>query len=135
MLYSIKEAASKTGLSEHTLRYYDKEQMLPYLERTPSGIRRFSDRDIEWISFLNCLKNTGMSIQQIKHYTELCKKGDETLRQRLAIFIEQRETVLAQLCELEHNLEVVDYKIQFYKEECVAYEKRVQEIQESAQVK
>ena len=122
MSYTIKQAAVMSGLSEYTLRYYDKEGLLPSLGRTKSGNRCFDDRDIEWISFVNCLKGTGMSIKQIKKYTELCKQGDETLHERLQIFLDQRENVLAMIQELNRNLEKVNHKIKIYTDECAVYD-------------
>ncbi len=122
MHYSIKQAARMTGLSEHTLRYYDKENILPYLERTQSGTRRFSDRDIEWIEFLNCLKKTGMSIENIKQYTDLCQQGDETLAERLEIFKAQRLAIEEKIAELNESLQVVKAKISRYSEAYAAYQ-------------
>lgn len=121
MSYTIKEVTQKTGLTEHTLRFYDKEGLLPFLTRKENGVRCFEDKDLEWLSVINCLKCTGMPIKQIKEYTELYIRGDETLPRRLAIFLEQRENMLKQIEELNRHLDKVNCKIKKYTDECQAY--------------
>ena len=124
MSYTIKEAAGKTGLTEHTLRYYDKQGLFPFLTRSEGGIRCFEDRDLEWLSMITCLKATGMPIKRIKEYTELCMRGEDTLQQRLDIFLKQRENMLNQIEELNRHLDKVNNKIRKYTEECAAYHQK-----------
>lgn len=114
--YTIKQAAEKTGLSEHTLRYYDREGLLPLLKRSESGIRRFSDNDVEWIGLICCLKNSGMSIEKIKEFMILCLKGNETCEERRELLLMQKEHILKQMEELEKSLGTINYKINHYKE-------------------
>ncbi len=116
MTYSMKQAVEKTGLSEHTLRYYDREGLLPLLKRTSSNIRRFSDDDIEWIRLICCLKNSGMPIGQIKAFMQLCLQGEDTAEERKALLLEHRRRIEEQMQVLEHSLEIVDCKIEHYKE-------------------
>lgn len=116
MRYTIKEAAQKTGLSVYTLRYYDKEGLLPLLKRTESGIRSFSDRDIEWIQLICCLKSSGMSIERMKEFMHLCLEGDKTCEQRKEILMEHKQYIAEQMHELQKSLWTIDYKIEHYKE-------------------
>ena len=120
MGYTISQAAEKMNLTAHTLRYYEKEGLLPFVERTESGIRFFKDSDLEWLSVICCLKGTGMSIKKIKEYIDLSLEGDSTLEERRQIFIRQRESVLEQIGEMQKHLAKLDYKIQFYDQACAA---------------
>nr|WP_319488837.1 MerR family transcriptional regulator [uncultured Caproiciproducens sp.] len=125
MEYSITQAAEKMNLTAHTLRYYEKEGLLPFVERTESGIRIFTDSDLEWLSLICCLKGTGMSIKKIKEYIDLCLEGDRTLEDRRQIFIKQRESVLQQIQEMQKHLAKVNYKIQFYDQACAVYQNKM----------
>lgn len=89
MAYTIGQAAQKANLSPSTLRYYDKEGLLPFLLRSENGIRMFTDTDLEILTIIDCLKKTGMSIKEIKHFMELASQGDSTISERLAL-IQQR---------------------------------------------
>ena len=115
-MYTIKEVSDRTGLSIYTLRYYDKEGLLPLIKRTPSGIRKFSDNDIAWIGLICCLKNSGMSIDHVKKFMNLCLKGEETAENRKEMLLEHKEHILQQMNELQNSLSTVNYKINHYKE-------------------
>ena len=95
MTYSIKEVAEKTGLSIATLRYYDKEGLLPFVDKKPNGTRVFKDEDFQGLNIITCMKKSGMSIKEIKEYVDLCNKGDATLEDRLQIFYNLKECVTA----------------------------------------
>lgn len=114
--YSIKQVAEKTGLSDHTIRFYDREGLLPLLKRSESGIRRFSDNDIDWINLICCLKNSGMSIEKMKEFMILCLKGNETCEQRRELLLTHKSHIIKQMEELQKSLWTVDYKIEHYKE-------------------
>lgn len=118
MGYSIAEVAEKTNLTPHTLRYYEKEGLLPFVDRSDTGNRDFKDKDMEWLELICCLKNTGMSIKQIKEVIALCLKGDDTLEIRREIFISHREEVLSQIEELHKNLDKINCKINYYDSIC-----------------
>ncbi len=115
-MYTIKEVSDRTGLSIYTLRYYDKEGLLPLIKRTSSGIRKFSDNDIAWIGLICCLKNSGMSIDNVKKFMNLCLKGEETAENRKEMLLEHKEHILQQMNELQNSLSTVNYKINHYKE-------------------
>ncbi len=116
MDYTIKQVSEKTGLSIFTLRYYDKEGLLPLVKRSKSGIRKFTDNDIEWIGLICCLKNSGMSILQIKEFMNLCLKGNETVETRKEILLKHKGYILAQMEQLNNSLNTINYKIDHYKE-------------------
>jgi len=118
MGYSIAEVAEKTHLTPHTLRYYEKEGLLPFVDRSDSGNRDFKDKDLEWLELICCLKNTGMPIKQIKEYIQLCLKGDNTIDVRREIFITHREEVINQIAELQKNLDKINFKISLYDNAC-----------------
>ena len=118
MGYSIAEVAEKTHLTAHTLRYYEKEGLLPFIDRSDSGNRDFKDKDLEWLELICCLKNTGMPIKQIKEVIGLCLKGDDTLDVRKEIFITHREEVINQMAELQKNLDKINCKINYYDSTC-----------------
>lgn len=114
MGYSIGKAAEITGMSAFTLRYYEKEGLLPFVERTSSGTRCFKESDFEWLSLIQCLKNTGMSIKDIKEFVGWCMEGEETLEKRLAMFLAQKKEVEARMTEFQSYLGKLDWKIKFY---------------------
>lgn len=113
MSYTISEAAEKTGLPPSTIRFYDKEGLLPNIKRK-NGIRVFEDMDLRLMGLLTCLKNTGMPIKRIRDYVELTSKGDDTLRERYEIIKAQRQFVLAQIEQLQYYLEELDFKDWYY---------------------
>jgi DNA-binding transcriptional MerR regulator len=116
MLYTIKQTAAKTGLTDHAIRYYDREGLLPLLERTDSGIRKFSDADIDWLGLICCLKNSGMPINKIKEFMNLCLQGETTCEERKSILLEHKEHILQQMELLQDSLSTVNYKLEHYKE-------------------
>ena len=113
MSFSISEAAEKTGLPPSTIRYYDKEGLLPNIKRK-NGIRVFEDQDLRLMGLLTCLKNTGMPIKRIRDYVELTSKGDDTLQERYEIIKAQRQFVLDQIEQLQYYLEELDFKDWYY---------------------
>lgn len=114
MPYTIGEAAARMHLSAPTLRYYDKEGLLPFVDRSESGIRVFKESDFEWLRLIECLKATGMPIRDIKQFIDWCLEGDATLPQRRDMFYERRRAVLKQMETLQATLDVIDYKCWYY---------------------
>ena len=97
MVYTVGEMAKRMGVAASTLRYYDKEGLLPFVERSPGGIRLFRETDVEWLNVIGCLKSAGMSISDIREYIRLAMQGDGTIDQRLALFKRQREALIRQM--------------------------------------
>ncbi|MDD6373505.1 MAG: MerR family transcriptional regulator [Bifidobacteriaceae bacterium] len=112
--YTIGQMAEKMGVATSTLRYYDKEGLLPFVERTPGGARIFCDSDMEMLNVIGCLKAGGMPIKDIKKYVDLCGEGDSTIGARLDLIRKQREHVVEEIAELRKSLDVLDYKLWFY---------------------
>ena len=83
MGYSIGQVSQKMGLTAHTLRYYEKEGLLPFVKKNGAGLRVFSDNDLGWLELIECLKGTGMTLKGIKQYIDWFQEGDSTLKQRL----------------------------------------------------
>ncbi|CDQ39949.1 MULTISPECIES: MerR family transcriptional regulator [Virgibacillus] len=113
--YSISEVAKELNLTVYTLRYYDKEGLLPFVERTASGTRAFKESDIDALKVIECLKATGMPIKEIKNFIDWCSEGDSTLRQRFDMFMERKATVESQLEELNKTMELIKHKCWYYK--------------------
>lgn len=116
MNYSINEVAAKFGLSAHTLRFYDKEGLLPFITRTKSGNRTFTEMDLDWVALICCLKDTGMPIKEIKLYSDWCKAGRGTIDERKKMLADHRIEVLKQIEELNKNLELIDKKLDWYED-------------------
>ena len=114
MIYTVGEMAQKLGVPASTLRYYDKEGLLPFVERSSGGIRMFRENDFEWLQVIRCMKKAGMSIKDIRQYIELAMQGDDTIDIRLEMFQHQREVLTQQIQQLQHTLETVEYKCWFY---------------------
>lgn len=114
MEYTIGEAAEQLGITASALRYYDKEGLLPFVQRSAGGIRVFGDSDFEWLRVIDCMKKAGMSIKEIRRYVELALQGDNTIELRLEMFRKQRERLQKQLEELNHTMDMVEYKCWYY---------------------
>ncbi len=118
MTYSIGEVAELFNLSIHTLRYYEKEGVLPFVKRSASGTRQFDDASIKGLKIVECLKKSGMPLKDIKQFMDWCQVGDSSLSQRRDMFMERRETVKKQMAELQAVMDVIDYKFWYYDTAC-----------------
>lgn len=114
MSYTIQQVANMTGIPATTLRYYDKEGLLPFLERRSSGYREFSDIDLASLQIVQCLKATGMSVAEMKQFSDWVRGGDATLKERLDMFMRRKEAVERQIEELQRSLAVINYKCDYY---------------------
>ena len=114
---AISEVAEATGLSTHTLRYYERAGlMLTPVDRASSSHRRYTAADVGWVEFLTKLRSTGMPIAVVAEYAELVRRGDVTTADRLELLQRHRITVLAQLEEVSKSLTAIDTKIAIYEE-------------------
>ena len=102
------------GLTTHTLRWYEQEGLVAPVGRDSVGRRRYTDEDLGWLDLLTKLRRTGMPVRDMRRYAELAREGDHTLAERLRLFREHRERVLARITELQADLEVLNYKIDIY---------------------
>ena len=114
MFYTIGEMAQRLNVAPSTLRYYDKEGLLPFLERCSGGMRMFKDEDVEWLQMLGCLKKAGMPLREIRSFLDWSRQGDATISHRLELLEKQRQSVLEQQKQLEDTLLMLDYKRWYY---------------------
>ena len=114
MFYTVGEMAKLLGVAPSTLRYYDQEGLLPFVERSNSGIRVFKDADYEWLQVIECLKKTGMPLKDIREFIHMSMQGDETIEQRLELIVRQQTAVRKQMEELQQTLETLDFKRWYY---------------------
>jgi len=112
---SVSDAASRAGVSIHTLHYYEREGLLR-VARTESGHRRYSSGDLEWIGILTCLRETGMPIRTMREFATLVQQNASNIPERVRILEAHRLRVLEHLKSLQHNLEHVEGKIGHYRE-------------------
>jgi DNA-binding transcriptional MerR regulator len=120
MTYSIGQVAEKTGLTTYTLRYYDREGLMPFVKRNQAGRREFTDANLDFIDLITCLKDTGMQLAEIRHFVELAMQGDATLETRLSIFKRQQQAVCNQIKQAKQHLAKLDYKVRYYTAACDA---------------
>ena len=113
---TIQQVAAATGLSVHTLRYYERCDLIAPIQRATNGHRRYSAQDIRWIQFLTKLRMTGMPIRQSQQYATLLRQQPDAVQARRALLEAHRQTVVEHLQALQENLAVIDWKIQHYKE-------------------
>ena len=114
---SISDAARATGVSAHTLRYYERAGlMLDRVERAASSHRRYTDDEIRWVVLLTKLRSTGMPIRRMREYADLVRAGDGNEAERLALLESHRIAVRSQLEAMERNLAAIDHKIEIYRE-------------------
>lgn len=116
MSYTIKEISEMLNIPATTLRYYEKEGLLPDVERKASGYRVYSEDDLATLKVIECLKKTGMPIKDIREYSQLAAQGDSTLSIRYNMILERRSAVQQQMAELQETLDFVEYKCKYYEE-------------------
>lgn len=121
-MYSIQDVSKKTGLSAHTLRYYEKEGLITGVERSRGGFRQYTDEDLEALGLVCCLKNTGMSLQEILRFVQLTREGDHTLEERVELLRKHRENVIQRMAEMQKYLDKVTWKLNFFSEKLKAWE-------------
>lgn len=108
------EMSERTGVPIDTLRYYEKEGLLQNVARASSGHRRYSNDDLLWVEVLRCLRETGMTIEQLRTYCDLGSQGEHTQQERRGILVEHRAAVETQIREREEALRLIDHKLSFY---------------------
>lgn len=115
--YSVGEVSEQTGLTTHTLRWYEQVGLLDPVDRDTAGRRRYVTGDLDRLRFLIKLRSTGMPVRDMVRYVELARCGPATVDARLAILVEHRERVLAQIAALTDDLKIIEYKIDIYSNE------------------
>ncbi len=113
-MYSMKEACKLTNMSYESLKFYCNEGLVPNVKRNSRNYRVFDDHDIKWIQSLNCLKNCGMSIAEMKEYLALCLEGEVSIPKRKVILANKKEALLKSIVRLQEAVEYIDWKQNFY---------------------
>lgn len=113
-MYSMKEACTLTGMTYENLKFYCNEGLVPNVKRDSHNYRMFDENDIKWINSLNCLKNCGMSIAEMKEYLALCLKGEASIPQRKLILADKKEALLQSIADLQKSVDYIDWKQSFY---------------------
>jgi DNA-binding transcriptional MerR regulator len=112
--YTIQQVAEMTGVSAHTLRYYEKIGLLERVGRHDNGHRRYVEEDLGWINFLKLLRATGMPIQQMQQFMEYAREGDSTIPDRIEVLTEHRRELSQHIAELQDHMAHLDNKIAYY---------------------
>ncbi|MFJ4789631.1 MerR family transcriptional regulator [Streptomyces sp. NPDC088794] len=112
--YTISEVVAFTGLTAHTLRWYERIGLMPHVDRSHTGQRRYSNRDLDWLDLVGKLRLTGMPVADMVRYAELVREGDHTFGDRFELLEATRRDVVARIAELQDTLAVLDRKISFY---------------------
>lgn len=112
--YTISEVVAFTGLTAHTLRWYERIGLMSHVDRSHTGQRRFCNRDLDWLAFVGKLRLTGMPVAGMVRYAELVREGEHTFDERQELLEQTRRDVIGRIAELQDTLAVLDYKIDFY---------------------
>ncbi len=132
-MYSIQEVCNRTGLTAHTLRYYEKEGLLNHVERSAGGFRQYSDEDLEWLGLICCLKNTGMPLQEIARFVQLAHEGDQTLEERVELLKNHRAQLILRMEEMQKYLDKITWKVNFFSGKLKEYQEQALDHQEQQQ--
>lgn len=115
-MYTIKEVSKLMDVSEHTLRFWAKSGFFPSITRNQNNVRIFSEHDLGWVKIVKCLRQVGTENKAIKRYIDLCMIGDSTISERYEIIKSTKRNALKQMEELKKQLEILDYKENYYEE-------------------
>ncbi|MEV0599578.1 MerR family transcriptional regulator [Streptomyces sp. NPDC050315] len=124
--YTISEVVGLTGLSAHTLRWYERIGLMPHVDRTHTGQRRFTNRDLDWLDLVGKLRLTGMPVADMVRYAEMVREGPATFAARERLLTAHREDVRQRIAELRDTLDVLDYKIDLYADARLASERELE---------
>ena len=113
-MYTMKDVCRETGMAYETLKFYCNEGLTPNVKRNQNNYHVFDDRDVAWIKSLSCLKNCGMSIQEMREYIDLCLKGAASIPERKVTLAQKREELLIKMAEIQGSIDYIDNKQLFY---------------------
>ncbi|MDO5292534.1 MAG: MerR family transcriptional regulator [bacterium] len=114
-MYTVKEISEITGISSHTIRFYDNEGLFPFTKRSKTNVRLFPEEYLEWIHFIHCLRDTGMPLAEIKTYIALAKEGDSTSKERYNMILKQKEKAEQDVINMQKRVALLDKKLDYYK--------------------
>jgi len=109
------QMADRTGVNIDTLRYYEREGLLNSVNRSTSGHRRYSVDDVLWVEVLRCLRDTDMSIEQLRQYCALGAQGDHTQPERMELLVQHKQSVVEKIAAMQESIALINHKIDFYK--------------------
>ena len=113
---TIAEVSKKYNLTQDTIRYYEKEGLIPTIPRTESGIRNFDEESCNWIEFIKCMRNAGLEIEVLKEYVKLFREGKSTVTKRKELLQKQRKKLLEKQKNINETIDRLNYKIKLYDE-------------------
>ncbi|MCC0632100.1 MULTISPECIES: MerR family transcriptional regulator [unclassified Clostridioides] len=128
---TISEVSKKYELSADTLRYYERIGLIPPVSRNKSGIRSFTEKDCEWVNFIKCMRSAGLSIETLIEYVTMFQKGNETIKARKDLLIEQRNQLSRRIEDMQKTLERLNSKIDGYEDKVIEKEKTLKNNSES----
>lgn len=114
--YTVKQVAEMMEMSAYTIRYYENAGLIPDVDRSGGNARIFSDYTLGWLRLVHCLRMTGLPIEGVKHYIDLCQEGDTTIPERAELIFKQEKSLREQLRILKKQMEVLKYKKKFYQD-------------------
>lgn len=114
--YTIKEVSEKSNISTYTLRYYEREGLLPCIHRQENGHRLYDESDLKWLQIIACMRATNMPISDIKNYMHMCLLGEDTLLERYEIILHQKQLLQNRINEYNGYLNVINKKVNRYEE-------------------
>lgn len=116
MLFTMKAVCEKTGMTYETLKFYCNQGLVPHVKRDAGNRRVFDERDVAWIESLGCLKRCGLSIQEMRHYVQLCLQGEASIPERKKILAQKRQALVEQIAQLQGAVAYVDQKQALYED-------------------
>ena len=122
---TISEVSRKYNISADTIRYYERIGLIPPINRNSSGIRDFTEEDCNWVSFIKCMRSSGLSIEVLLDYVRMFQDGNSTIRARKQLLIEQRNLLAERVKEMQSTLEKLDNKIDGYEERVLISEEKL----------
>ena len=114
--YTVKQVSDMMEMSAYTIRYYENVGLIPDVDRSGGNARMFSEYTLGWLRLVHCLRMTGLPIEEVKHYIDLCQEGDSTIPERAELIFKQEKSLRNQLRVLKKQMEVLKYKKKFYQD-------------------
>ncbi|MDF9824042.1 DNA-binding transcriptional MerR regulator [Breznakia sp. PF5-3] len=124
-MFSIGEVSKKYQLSQDTLRYYERIGLIPPVSRNEGGVRRYTEEDCDWVEFIKCMRNAGLSIESLIEYVNMFQKGPSTIMNRKQLLIDEREKLVQRINEMKEVLQRLDGKIDGYEERMLEKEQPI----------
>lgn len=122
---NISQVSKKYDIPVDTLRYYEKEGLIPPVHRTESGLRDYSEQDCGWVEFIRCMRSAGLSIDTLREYVRLWRQGNRTIQKRKALLIAERDRLALRVQEMQNTLQRLNHKIETYEDKMVVCEQNL----------